>query len=316
MPIENRYEFVLLFDVENGNPNGDPDADGAPRMDPEDGHGLVSDVSLKRRIRNFVGMARDNVAPYAIFVEHGSNLNRHIALAHERTGEAPVKGKRATIDRSARARAWMCQNFFDVRTFGAVMTTGANAGQVRGPVQIAFARSVEPVSMVEHAITRGAVTDGEYFESSAQLLEWENKQSWGKLQTMGRRVVIPYGLYQAKGYISAHQAQDTGFDEKDLELLWAALQNMFELHRSANQGVVTSRALFTFKHVGTDRNPEKRARQAQLGCAPAHRLVENGHVFTIRRGDLSKPARCFADYEVMVDSGRLPPGVEMTDARF
>lgn len=202
----------------------------------------------------------------------------------------------------------------DVET-GFVEVVAEAGGQVRGPVQLGFARSVDPIFLMDHTFTRAAVAEGEYFESSAQMLEWEKKQSWGKLQTIAGRMVIPYALYQVKGYISAHLAQDTGFGEKDLELLWAALQNMFEINRSATKGILASRALFIFKHVGTERSPDKRARQAQLGCAPAHRLVENGRVLTVRRGDGAKPARSFGDYEVAVDLGRMPGGVELTDIR-
>lgn len=315
MAIENRYEFNLFFDVENGNPNGDPDADGAPRIDPEDGHGLVSDVALKRRIRNYVKIEHENRAPYAIFIEHGTNLNRAIAVAHEQTGGIPSKAKKASHDRSDQARQWMCQTYYDVRTFGAVMATGANAGQVRGPVQIAWARSVDPVTCLDQTFTRGSVTEGEHYDSSSKLLKWENQQPWSKLQTMGRRALIPYALYQVKGYISAHQARETGFDEKDLELLWTALQNMFEIDRSSSKGILTTRALTIFKHVGSDPNRAKRARQAQLGCAPAHRLLEPGHVLTIGRIHPDKPPRRFADYRLEVDPGRLPCGVEITDIR-
>jgi len=315
MPLENRYEFLLLFDCQNGNPNGDPDAHNSPRVDPEDLHGLVSDVALKRKIRNFVAASRDNQPPYSIFIEHGCNLNRKIALAHENTGGLPPKGKKATKEKSARARDWMCQTFFDVRAFGAVLNTGSNAGQVRGPVQLAFARSVEPVYPLDPCLTRAAVAEGEPHQSSQELLDWENAQPWNKLQTMARRPMIAYGLYTARGFISAYQAQDTGFDEKDLELLWAALQGMFELNRSAYSGVTTTRALYIFKHVGTDTDRGQRARQALFGCAPAHRLLENGHVLNIQRANRDKPARCFEDYLIEANLTRLPPGVEMTEIR-
>ena len=313
MSIQNRYEFVLLFDCENGNPNGDPDAGNSPRLDPEDMHGLVSDVALKRRVRNFVQIARDNTAPNAIFVEHATNLNRKIALAHEANGEVPAKGKKATKDKVAEARDWMCRTFFDVRTFGAVMSTGANAGQVRGPVQFAFARSLEPVLPLDLSITRMAVADGNSHDSSADLARWESEQPEEKLRTMGRKSLIPYGLYVAKGFISAHLAEGTGFTEEDLELFWTALLGMYDHDRSASKGLMSSRALYIFKHVGTDSNPEQRVRQAKLGCAPAHKLIELGQVIHIQAVNPDKPARKYSDYAVTIDRAKLPAGVELIE---
>ncbi|MBS2039198.1 type I-C CRISPR-associated protein Cas7/Csd2 [bacterium] len=313
MSIQNRYEFVLLFDCENGNPNGDPDAGNSPRIDPEDMHGLVSDVAMKRRVRNFVQLARDNTAPYAIFVEHATNLNRKIALAHEANGEVPAKGKKATKDKVAEARDWMCKTFFDVRAFGAVMSTGANAGQVRGPIQFAFARSVDPILPLDISITRMAVAEGNSHDSSADLQKWESEQPEDKLRTMGRKALIPYGLYVAKGFISAHLAESTGFNEDDLELFWTALLGMYDHDRSASKGLMSSRALFIFKHIGTDSDPQQRTRQARLGCAPAHKLIELGQVVSIRPTDDSKPARRYSDYTVTVDRSKLPPGVELIE---
>jgi len=313
MGIQNRYEFILLFDCENGNPNGDPDAGNSPRLDPEDMHGLVSDVALKRRVRNFVQLARDNTAPNAIFVEHATNLNRKIALAHEANGEVPAKGKKATKDKVSEARDWMCRTFFDVRTFGAVMSTGANAGQVRGPVQFAFARSCEPILPLDISITRMAVAEGNSHDSSADLARWESEQPEDKLRTMGRKSLIPYGLYVAKGFISAHLAEGTGFSEEDLELFWTALLGMYDHDRSASKGLMSSRALYIFKHVGTDSDPVQRVRQAKLGCAPAHKLIELGQVISIQRKDDSKPARRFDDYAVAVDRTKLPAGVDLIE---
>lgn len=331
-PIKNRYEFLFLFDCENGNPNGDPDSGNAPRVDPEDMHGLVSDVALKRRVRNYVQLARGNQAPFAIFIEHGTNLNTKISLAHEQTGGMPPwdsknKKWKTTKDKAEAARQWMCDTFYDVRTFGAVLSTGPNAGQVRGPVQITFARSIAPVLPLELPITRMAVADNEIKGAnvgSKDFEKWEKEQPEDELRTMGRKALIPYGLYAAKGFISAHVAQrpqGTGFSEDDLNLLWEALTNMFEHDRSASKGLMSVRKLFVFKHVGTDSNPEQRARQAKLGCAPAHKLVELGQVVDVKKKedeekkrDGSTPPRQFdRDYDVVVHKDRVPAGVELIE---
>ncbi len=264
--IQNRYEFLYLFDCENGNPNGDPDAGNSPRIDPEDMHGLVSDVAIKRRVRNYVQTAFGNQAPNAIFVEHSSNLNKPITAAHEATSGAPAGGgNRAQV---GKARVWMCQQFFDVRTFGAVMSTGPNAGQVRGPVQVAFSRSVDPILPMDVSITRMAVAEKvSGAKSVADYQKWENEQEEDKLRTMGRKSVIPYGLYVAKGFVSANLAQGTLFSDDDLTHLWEALAGMWDHDRSASKGMMSRRELFVFKHVGTDSNAEQRKRQAMLGCA-------------------------------------------------
>jgi len=308
--IQNRYELLFLFDCENGNPNGDPDAGNAPRVDPETLEGLVSDVALKRRIRNYVQLARGNEMPHAIFVEHASNLNRKIARAHEETGGLPEK-KKATRGKVQKAKEWMCRSFYDVRTFGAVMSTGPNAGQVRGPVQISFAKSVDRVLPLDVSITRMAVAEEpKGVRSSADYLQWEEEQPEDKLRTMGRKALIPYGLFVGKGFISAHLAQETGFSEDDLELLWEALLNMYEHDRSASKGMMTVRKLFIFKHVGTDSDNGQRTRQAMLGCAPAHRLFELVEV--AKKAGVDAP-RGFEDYEVTVHRDRLPPGVELLE---
>ncbi len=310
-PIKNRYEFLFLFDCENGNPNGDPDAGNAPRIDPQDMRGLVSDVALKRRIRNYVQMARDNQMPYTIFVEHATNLNRPIARAHEATGGLPDPNKGASKAKVEMARKWMCANFFDVRAFGAVMSTGANAGQVRGPVQLAFARSVDRVLPLDLSVTRMAVADDDKrkLRTSGDYERWEAEQPEDKLRTMGRKSLIPYGLFVGKGFISAHLAQQTGFDEGDLALLWEALLGMYEHDRSASKGVMTvHRPLYVFKHEGTDGDPAQRQRQAMLGCAPAHDLFEL--VKVTKKPGVETP-RSFADYAVTVDDGRLPAGVAL-----
>lgn len=314
--IQNRYEFLYLFDCENGNPNGDPDAGNAPRIDPEDMRGLVSDVALKRRVRNYVQIARENKTPNAIFVEHATNLNRAIVKAHEETGGVPEKG--ASKDKVRQAREWMCKAFYDVQTFGAVMSTGPNAGQIRGPVQFSFARSLDPVLPLDISITRMAVAeDVKGAKTSRDYLDWENKQEEDKLRTMGRKQLIPYGLYVAKGFVSAHLAGGTVFTENDLALLWEALANMYDHDRSASKGVISRRGLYVFKHVGTDTNAEQRTRQAMLGCAPAQALLDLGKVISVSKNEyemkkdgVTSPRR-FSHYSVKVTTEQIPAGVEL-----
>lgn len=313
-PIQNRYEFLFLFDCVNGNPNGDPDAGNAPRLDPETTVGLVSDVAIKRRIRNYVQIARGNQMPDAIFIEHATNLNRPIARAHEETGGLPDDKKGASKAKVEAARRWMCQSFFDVRAFGAVMSTGANAGQVRGPVQIAFARSVDPILPLDLSITRMAVADSvKGAESSAEIARWEAEQPEDKLRTMGRKALIPYGLFLGRGFISAHLAQETGFSEPDLALLWEAVLNMYEHDRSASKGLMSvRRPIYVFRHDGTDTDPVQRRRQAMLGCAPAHELFD---LVTVGKRSGVEAPRQFADYEVAVQRERVPPGVSLLELR-
>ena len=314
--IQNRYEFLYLFDCENGNPNGDPDAGNAPRIDPEDMRGLVSDVALKRRVRNYVQIARDNQTPNAIFVEHATNLNRPIFKAHEETGGVQEKG--ASKNKVKQAREWMCKAFYDVRAFGAVMSTGLNAGQVRGPVQISFARSIDPVLPLDISITRMAVAkDVKGAKNSQDYLNWENDQEKEvNLRTIGRKQLIPYGFYIAKGFISAHLAEGTGFAENDLALLWEALANMYDHDRSASKGVISHRGLYIFKHVGTDTNAEQRQRQAMLGCASAQALLDLGKVVAIEKNEAEMKKdgvvspRKFEHYSVNVSTGNIPQGIE------
>lgn len=309
MSIQNRYEFLFLFDCENGNPNGDPDAGNSPRIDPEDMHGLVSDVALKRRVRNFIQENFDNEAPNSIFIEHATNLNKPITKAHEATGGAPTGG--ANRGQVNAAKDWMCKTFFDVRTFGAVMSTGANAGQVRGPVQFSFARSVDPILPMDVSITRMAVAEKvSGAKTAADYEKWENEQEEDKLRTMGRKALIPYGLYVAKGFISANLAKGTGFSDDDLQNLWEALLNMYDHDRSASKGMMSCRGLYVFKHVGTDTDPNQRIKQAMLGCAPAHKLLDKGTIVDIVRKSATSP-RSFADYEVVIHRDRLPAGVEL-----
>lgn len=313
--IENRYEFIFLFDCENGNPNGDPDAANAPRIDPQDMHGLVSDVALKRRVRNYVQLARGNQMPYAIFVEHATNLNRPIAQAHESTeGGIATGDKGAPKKKVDLARQWMCKNFYDVRAFGAVMSTGLNAGQVRGPAQFTFARSVDAILPLDVSITRMAVADDKGGKTVADLTAWEEKQPEEKLRTMGRKSLIPYGLFVAKGFISANLAEQTGFDDADLKLLWQAILNMYEHDRSASKGIMTVHPeyAFCFRHVGTDSDPGQRKREAKLGCGPAHRLFALVTEGLRRKGGVDV-ARSIRDYDLptleAVRAG-CPAGVE------
>jgi CRISPR-associated protein Csd2 len=300
-PITNRYEFMLLFDCENGNPNGDPDAGNAPRIDPEDMHGLVSDVALKRRVRNYVQTARGNQPPYSIFIEHATNLNRPIFLSHEQTdGGITGTDKKASKKKVGQAREWMCQTFYDVRTFGAVMGTGLNAGQVRGPVQMSFARSIDPVLPLDISITRMANTvDVKGAKTSADYLKWEEEQSEDSLRTMGRKALIPYGLYAAKGFISAFLAEDVKFTEDDLALFWEALLGMYEHDRSASKGHMA---------VGTDTDLVQRAQQSKLGCAPAHKLFD---LVNVKKQEGVLVSRSFADYRVVFNQSLLPKGVDV-----
>lgn len=288
--IKNRYEFVILFDVENGNPNGDPDAGNMPRVDPETGLGLVTDVCLKRKIRNYVETVKEDATGYRIYIKDGVPLNRSDAEAYAALDvtEKTVKAKKKeNPDLDRNIRDWMCANFYDIRTFGAVMTTfvkaALNCGQVRGPVQMGFARSVEPVVPQEVTITRVAITT----EADA-----ENKGT-----EMGRKYIVPYGLYRCEGYISANLARKTsGFSEKDLELLWEAILNLFEHDHSAARGKMAVRELIIFKH------------DSELGCAPAHKLFDTVKVTRTHPEDIT-PARSYQDYVVTVDEAALPEGV-------
>jgi CRISPR-associated protein Csd2 len=310
--VKNRYEFLYLFDCERGNPNGDPDAGNLPRMDPQDGHGLTSDVMLKRRIRNYITTKHGNQPPNAIFVQHSTNLNRQIMRAHESTDGGFSGSKKK--HKVGLARAWMCEQFYDVRTFGAVMSTGPNAGQVRGPVQIAFSRSVHPILPLDQSITRGAIAeDVKTAKSSADYKKSEAEADEDSLRTIGRKSLIPYGLYAAKGFVSAPLAEQTGFTEEDLELLWEALCNMFDHDHSSSKGVMTCRKLILFKHIGS--TPE----MARLGVAPSHKLLdldtdvwENPDaVVSIRLAEGVKLPRLFGQYQVSIRKESVPKGVEL-----
>lgn len=284
--IAHRYEFVYLFDVTNGNPNGDPDAGNLPRLDPETNCGLVTDVALKRKIRNFVTLDKDEGPGFAIYMQEKAVLNNQHKRAYDALEIKPEDKKLPKDQAKAREiTAWMCANFFDVRTFGAVMTTGINAGQVRGPVQLAFATSVEPVLPLEISITRMAVTT----EKEAEAQSGDNR-------TMGRKHILPYGLYRAHGFISAKLAERTGFSDDDLQLLWNALINMFEHDRSAARGEMAARKLIVFEH------------ESAMGNAPAHVLFDAVKVERAT-AESDGPARSFADYRVSVNLEAVPQGV-------
>ena len=297
-PIRNRYDFVILFDVENGNPNGDPDAGNMPRIDPETGLGLVTDVCLKRKIRNYVEMIKEDEPGYKIYIKENVPLNRSDKTALQYVGineeddkatkEAIKKMKKDDPGLDLKLRDFMCQNFFDVRTFGAVMTTfvkaALNCGQVRGPVQLGFAQSVDPIIPQEVTITRVAITT----EADA-----ENKDT-----EMGRKHIVPYGLYRTEGFVSANLARKvTGFSEEDLALLWQAILNMFENDHSAARGKMAVRELIVFKH------------DSELGNAPAHKLFDTVH---IQRVHPDAPPRKYSDYTVEVDETKIPEGVTCT----
>ncbi len=295
--LANRYDFVLFFDVENGNPNGDPDAGNLPRMDPETNQGLVSDVSLKRKIRNWVAEAKEGESGFEIYMAEKAVLNRQHARAYDATGLKPSSKKLPKKEEEARQiTEWMCRNFYDIRAFGAVMTTEVNAGQVRGPVQLSFARSAEPILPLEVSITRSSVT---------------NEKDIDKERTMGRKHIVPYGLYRAHGFINAKLAQRTGFSAEDLDLLWQALSNMFELDRSAARGMMATRRLIAFRH------------ESPLGNAHAHALFDRVKVQRCHGGECLPagdarthnwpPARAFADYRIEVDRQDLPEGVTIVE---
>jgi len=301
MTIQNRYDFVLLFDVKDGNPNGDPDAGNLPRVDAETGRGLVTDVCLKRKVRNYVAMTKDKDQAevtekleggnkrYEIYVKEKAILNNqhkraYVAIDRKDLLEGDDK-KRKGGDAVDTARAWMCANFYDVRTFGAVMSTGVNCGQVRGPVQLTFSRSVEPIVAQEHSITRMAVAT-----------EAEAEKQGGDNRTMGRKHTVPYGLYVAHGFVSSHLAAQTGFSDDDLKLLWESLTYMFEHDRSAARGEMTTRGLYVFKH------------DSALGNAHAHSLFER--IQPRLKNGITVP-RDFGNYEISVNDADMPKGVSL-----
>lgn len=280
--LNNRYEFVILFDVENGNPNGDPDAGNMPRIDMETNYGIVTDVCLKRKIRNYVQLVKGDVAGHKIYIKDGEALNKKHENAYE---EAGVKSEAVKNKPNEKARDFMCRNYFDVRTFGAVMTTGDyNCGQVRGPVQLNFARSINRILPSDITITRQAITT--------------EKDAAVKTTEMGRKSIVPYGLYRAEGYISANLAKQTSFSEDDLELLFEAIENMFEHDRSAARGKMAVRKFIVFKHA------------SELGNAPAHKLFE---LVDVKLKDETSAPRAYGDYSVSINHDALPENVEITE---
>jgi len=281
--LKNRIDFVYIFDVQDGNPNGDPDAGNLPRVDAETGMGLVTDVCLKRKVRNYVYVAKKCTEGFDIFIKEKAVLNTLIEAAHE---DEAVK-KASDKDKSTEARIVMCRKFYDVRSFGAVMTTGnKNAGQVRGPIQLTFARSIDPIATMEHSITRMAVAT-----------EKESIKQGGDNRTMGRKATVPYGLYVCYGFVSANLAQQTGFSEEDLELFWEALKNMFDMDRSAARGLMSAQKLIVFKH------------ESALGNAPANKLFD---CVTIEKKCVGAP-RKFNDYQISIDKTNLPIGVTIEE---
>lgn len=280
--LNNRYDFVYLFDVKDGNPNGDPDAGNLPRIDAETGRGLVTDVCLKRKVRNYVQVARGLSDRYDIFIKEKAVLNDEIDKSHE----APFVKDKEKGDKTAAARAYMCRNYYDVRTFGAVMSTGKNAGQVRGPIQLTFARSIDPITQSEHSITRIAVATAKEAESQK-----------GENHTMGRKNTVPYGLYLCHGFVSANLARQTGFSEEDLQLFWDALKNMFDQDRSAARGLMSAQKLIVFKH------------DSILGNAPANKLFD---LVSVKRVSVDV-ARDFSDYSVCIDKDKLPGHISVEE---
>lgn len=279
--LKNRIDFVYIFDVKDGNPNGDPDAGNLPRVDAETGMGIVTDVCLKRKVRNYVQVSKELAQGFDIFIKEKAILNNAIDKAHDSESVKNAK------DKTEAAREFMCKNYYDVRTFGAVMSTGKNAGQVRGAVQLTFSRSVNPVTTTEHSITRMAVAT-----------EDEAKKQNGENRTMGRKATVPYGLYVCHGFISPSLAKQTGFSEEDLELFWEALKNMFDLDHSAARGLMSAQKLIVFKH------------DSALGNAPANKLFDLVKVEKVQSDVIP---RSFADYNVTIDTDKLPSGVTMEE---
>lgn len=307
MAIENRYEFLFYIQCRNGNPNGDPDMGNCPRTDPQDLHGYITDGAIKRRIRNYVQTAYAGEAGMQMLVRSAVNLNTDIAKVKELAGVKLSAEDKKSIYASRRKA---CELFYDVRTFGAVMSTGPNAGQVRGPVQLSFARSLDPIQSLDISITRVAkAVDVKGAESTAKYEEWEAKEAEDKLRGWGRKQFIPYGLYEAHGFISANLAQETGFDETDLRALFEAILNMYEHDRSASKGemsVITP--LVIFRHTGTDSDLEQRKRQARLGCASAHRLFE---LVQVEKKPGVAFARSWRDYQATIRLDARPAGVDV-----
>lgn len=285
MVLDKRYEFVILFDVENGNPNGDPDSGNMPRIDPETGHGIVTDVCIKRKIRNYIEVTKEGQQGFDIYIRNGVVLNNQHMKAYEAFNLKPESKKLPKDEKIAKElTGYMCKNFFDIRSFGAVMSNEVNCGQVRGPIQLNFGRSVDPIFSQDLTITRCAVT---------------NLKDLEKGQTLGRKQIVPYGLYKMEGYISANLAQRvTGFSQEDLEIFWEALINMFEHDHSASRGKMATRKLFIFEH------------ESIFGNAPSHKLFD---LINVNRKDKVKPPRSFGDYEIYINQEEIPNGVTLVE---
>lgn len=294
LDVTRRHDFVLLFDVADGNPNGDPDAGNLPRVDPETMQGLVTDVAIKRKVRDWVDVARGDQGRFKIYIQSGGEALNAIHRRAYTAENLTSTGARQDRDDVARARNWMCENFFDIRLFGAVMTTGVNCGQVRGPAQLTFARSIDPIVPLDLSITRVAVTR----EEDARIVVAEDTGAGvsGKQTEMGRKAVVPYGLYRSHGFFNPHFAQQTGVTAEDLDLLWTALQNMWDLDRSSSRGEMACRGLYVFTH------------ESDLGNAPAHELFERVEVPRSK----NEAPRSFRDYQVVVNGAALPRGVALT----
>ena len=307
MAINNRYEFMFYIQCVNGNPNGDPDMGNSPRIDPQDMHGFITDVAIKRRIRNYIQSAYEGEDGMGIIMQQSTNINKFIAKAKSLADvELGAKDKESLY----KSRRKACEIFYDVRTFGGVLSTGPNAGQVRGPVQLTFAKSVDAILPMDISITRvSKAEDVKNAETYEDYEEAELSAPEDSLRTMGRKQFIPYGLYEARGFVSANLAAETGFDENDLKALFEAILNMYEHDRSASKGEMSVISpLIIFKHVGTDSDEKQRIRQSRLGCAPAHKLFEL--VSIAKKPDIENP-RSYTDYELTVDLSKTPNGVEV-----
>ncbi|HUY20353.1 MAG TPA: type I-C CRISPR-associated protein Cas7/Csd2 [Candidatus Binataceae bacterium] len=291
--VNRRHDFVYLFDVADGNPNGDPDAGNLPRVDPETMQGLVTDVALKRKVRDYVDAVRGEHDHFKIYVQSGTALNTQHERAYSALGLKSTGAKQKASD-VEKAREWMCKDFYDIRMFGAVMTTGVNCGQVRGPLQLTFARSIDKIVPLDLSITRVAVTRVQ--DTEVVVSEEGGEGEGGKRTEMGRKAMVPYGLYLAHGFFNPHFAKQTGADREDLELFWSALQNMFDLDRSAARGMMAVQGLYVFSH------------ESPLGNAPAQRLFER---ITVTRKPEVKTPRSFGDYEVKVNAENFPAAVQL-----
>lgn len=306
MAIKNRYEFMYYVACTNANPNGDPDMNNTPRIDPQTLQGYITDVSTKRRIRNYITCAFEGQPGMDIIIQQSTNINRHIAEAKRAAGVDDCSKQKDDI---YKGRKKACEMFYDVRTFGAVMSTGPNAGQVRGPVQIAFGKSIDPVLPLDISITRMAVADKAGNDRVEDYLKMEAETPEDKLRTMGRKQFILFGLYEVRGFISANLAAETGFDDKDLNALFEAILSMYEHDHSASKGEMSVVSpLIIFRHDGTDNDPVQKARQAKLGCAPAHRLFD---LVEVSRRDGVEYPRKYTDYDAVVHMDKLPKGVSV-----